>query len=76
MYRILRKGGLLVIIEHNPFNPLTQISVYRCPFDKDAVLLTARNVQLLLKTLSIKPKTEYFLLLAGLHLGHNTAHTV
>ena len=38
--RVVRPGGLVCIIEHNPFNPATRLSVMRCPFDEDAVLLT------------------------------------
>jgi SAM-dependent methyltransferase len=39
MKRVTRPGGLVIIIEHNPFNPLTRLAVARCPFDVDAVLL-------------------------------------
>lgn len=39
MKRVTRKGGLCIIIEHNPWNPLTRLAVARCPFDHDAVLL-------------------------------------
>jgi SAM-dependent methyltransferase len=37
--RVVRPGGLIAIIEHNPINPLTQWIVKSCPFDKNAVLL-------------------------------------
>jgi len=39
MRRVLRPGGLAVVFEHNPYNPLTKKVVNRCPFDADAVLL-------------------------------------
>lgn len=39
IYRLLKPNGILLIYEHNPFNPLTQYIVSRCEFDKDAVLL-------------------------------------
>ena len=39
--RGLKPGGLLMIYEHNPFNPLTVRAVRTCPFDENAVLLTA-----------------------------------
>jgi SAM-dependent methyltransferase len=38
--RILRPGGMLMIFEHNPWNPLTRLAVSRCAFDFDAVLLS------------------------------------
>jgi len=63
MKRVTRKDGLIVIIEHNPFNPVTRLSVCRCPFDKDAILLSARNSRQLLNCASIQSKTDYFLFL-------------
>ncbi len=39
MQRVVRPGGLTVVFEHNPNNPLTRRAVNRCPFDADAVLL-------------------------------------
>ena len=39
--RVLKPGGLLMIYEHNPFNPLTVRAVRTCPFDENAVLITA-----------------------------------
>jgi SAM-dependent methyltransferase len=39
MYRVTRKGGIAIVFEHNPLNPLTRLAVSRCEFDKDAVLL-------------------------------------
>jgi SAM-dependent methyltransferase len=41
MRRVVRPGGLICIIEHNPLNPLTRLAVARCKFDRDAVLLGA-----------------------------------
>lgn len=39
----LANGGLLLVFEHNPLNPLTQWVVKHCPFDDDAVLLRPRE---------------------------------
>lgn len=41
MVRQTRPGGLVVIIEHNPWNPLTRLAVARCELDHDAILLRA-----------------------------------
>ncbi len=38
--RITRRGGLVLLCEHNPWNPLTRIVVDRCELDRDAVLLS------------------------------------
>src|SRR5690349_10110842 len=39
MFRVIRPGGVAVIIEHNPLNPITRRIVSSCEFDADAVLL-------------------------------------
>jgi SAM-dependent methyltransferase len=39
MFRILKPGGIAAVFEHNPLNPLTQLAVSRCEFDRDADLL-------------------------------------
>lgn len=41
--RVLNKGGCLIIFEHNPLNPLTVRAVNSCPFDENAVLISARS---------------------------------
>ena len=38
--RVVRPGGLVVIFEHNPFNPATRVAVSRCEFDEGVQLLT------------------------------------
>jgi ubiquinone/menaquinone biosynthesis C-methylase UbiE len=46
--RVLRKGGVLIIFEHNPLHMLTRYAVRRCPWDKDAVLLYLKETMNLL----------------------------
>ncbi len=43
IYRVLRAGGIFCMIEHNPFNPLTQVIVKRAPVDRYARLLSSRR---------------------------------
>lgn len=60
MVRVTKKGGMIAIFEHNPFNPLTRLAVNRCPFDADAVLLRAKQVEgMLLKTGQVTPQSDY-----------------
>ena len=46
--RVLRPGGVAIIFEHNPLNPMTQFIVSRCAFDEDAILLRCRESERLL----------------------------
>lgn len=64
MRRVARPGGLICIIEHNPFNPLTRLAVARCEFDRDAVLLGAGKVRRLLAASGLRETgAHHFLLL-------------
>jgi SAM-dependent methyltransferase len=42
---VLRPGGIAFIFEHNPWNPLTLRVVRECPFDENAVLMSARALR-------------------------------
>jgi SAM-dependent methyltransferase len=53
--RVVRPGGLVVAFEHNPLNPLTRVSVSRCPFDEDVTLLRAGTTLRLLGDAGLTP---------------------
>jgi SAM-dependent methyltransferase len=59
--RVVRPGGLVVVFEHNPFNPLTRLAVSRCEFDHGVVLLTRRRVASLLRTAGVEPVEQRFI---------------
>lgn len=42
--RVTRTGGMLVLFEHNPLNPLTVRAVNNCPFDANARLIRANQL--------------------------------
>ena len=63
MQRVARRGGLVVIFEHNPFNPLTRLVVRRCAFDADAVLLRQSKTRELLKRSGLDRIEQGYLLL-------------
>jgi SAM-dependent methyltransferase len=44
LWRVTAGPGAAVVIEHNPFNPLTRKAVRACPFDEYAVLARPRRV--------------------------------
>ncbi len=45
LFRVLRPGGLFVVFEHNPYNPLTVRAVNTCPFDENAVLISVSSLK-------------------------------
>lgn len=45
LMRITKKGGIMMIYEHNPNNPLTVSAVNTCPFDENAVLVNANKLK-------------------------------
>ncbi|MBV1701317.1 MAG: methyltransferase domain-containing protein [Hyphomicrobiales bacterium] len=64
MARVTRPGGLVCVIEHNPWNPLTRLAVARCEFDRDAVLLTAPRTQKLMVSAGLgSVASDFFLFL-------------
>lgn len=46
--RVVRPGGLVVVFEHNPINPLTRVAVGRCEFDEGVILVSRRAATRLL----------------------------
>lgn len=60
-WRVTKPGGLFVVYEHNPINPMTRWAVWRCPFDHDAVLLRAGRVIKLLKAQGFEIVTKRYL---------------
>ncbi|HTQ44923.1 MAG TPA: class I SAM-dependent methyltransferase [Polyangiaceae bacterium] len=62
LVRVVRPGGLAVIVEHNPLNPLTRLAVARCAFDDDAILVGRTLVTELLRHAGAEPEeARYFL---------------
>ena len=62
-FRLLRRGGVFCLIEHNPLNPVTRLIVSRTPVDANAQLLTAGSSRRLMTRAGGRIlKTRYFLL--------------
>jgi SAM-dependent methyltransferase len=49
IFRALRPGGLLAFWENNPWNPGTRYVMSRIPFDRDAITLTSREAEGLIR---------------------------
>ena len=60
--RVTRTGGLTVVFEHNPLNPLTRLAVSRCEFDDDAILLGRRETRSRLRAAGTRPVEERYIL--------------
>lgn len=45
LYRVTKAGGILVIYEHNPINPLTVYAVNTCPLDVNAKLIKGADMR-------------------------------
>lgn len=69
--RVLKPGGVFCLIEHNPFNPVTQIIVRRCPVDADAELLRASTASRLMRSANLEIiESAYFLYFPERVFGH------
>ena len=64
MARVVRPGGLAIVIEHNMFNPLTKLAVMRCEFDADAVLLTRAHATRLLEEAGMQAAERRYIFFA------------
>jgi SAM-dependent methyltransferase len=42
--QLLKPNGVMVAFEHNPINPVTRYIVATCPFDENAILISARSL--------------------------------
>jgi len=60
--RVTRPGGLALIAEHNPANPLTRLAVARCEFDGDAVLLGPKRAVALLEGAGLRIVSRRYIL--------------
>jgi SAM-dependent methyltransferase len=64
VHRALKPNGVFAIIEHNPWNPVTQITVRRSPIDTDAILLRSGEAASLMKAVGLRLICrQYFLYL-------------
>ena len=70
MRRVLRPGGIAVIFEHNPLNPLTRYVVASNTIDADANLLSARMLRKLMRQAGFEaPQTRNILFTPFAHPG-------
>lgn len=57
---------MLLLFEHNPWNPLTRHAVANCPFDENAVLISAPEMRKRLRTAGFRNvRIDYRLFFPG-----------
>lgn len=54
MTRVTKPGGMVLVFEHNPLNPLVRKVVSSCPFDRNAVLLRKGTLMRYLNEVGLK----------------------
>jgi ubiquinone/menaquinone biosynthesis C-methylase UbiE len=69
MTRVVRPGGLVAIVEHNPINPLTQWIVKSCPFDENAVLLRSGRLANLFRAAGLVEMERRFIIFTPFDSG-------
>jgi ubiquinone/menaquinone biosynthesis C-methylase UbiE len=62
MARVTSANGLVVVFEHNPYNPLTRLAVGRCEFDEGVVLLSKKTTRQLFTGARLAPLEEAYIL--------------
>jgi SAM-dependent methyltransferase len=62
MRRVLKPGGLALVFEHNPRNPLTMRAVNTCPFDADAVLMRSDTTEKLFRAAGFNSVASRYIL--------------
>lgn len=66
----LSKNGKLLVFEHNPANPLTRWVVRHCPLDKDAILLSPKEIQTYIRHARLRlVRRAYIIFSRGFSLG-------
>lgn len=58
--RVVRPGGLVICVEHNPWNPLTVHVVNNCRFDEGVTLLSAPKVSKLFRGAGLEVEQTFF----------------
>jgi SAM-dependent methyltransferase len=62
MGRVTAPAGLAVVLEHNPYNPLTRMAVDRCDFDEGVILPSKRFTSALFRANGLRLVEDPYIL--------------
>jgi ubiquinone/menaquinone biosynthesis C-methylase UbiE len=66
IFRVLKPGGIILVFEHNPYNPITVRAVNACSFDSNAILIRGASFLKMLKMSGfIKTSLHYRIFFPG-----------
>ena len=63
MRRVTKRGGSVVLFEHNPWNPAIQVMVRCCPVDRNAHLVSLGRARKLFAGAELEVAEDGFILL-------------
>ena len=77
LIRVCKVGGSIIIFEHNPYNLLTQLVVKTTRLDRNAHLISDKNLAKTALKLGLKKSRVQFILYGSLGIDHviNTRFT-
>lgn len=60
MRRVVKKGGIALVFEHNPYNPVTRYVVANSPLDVGVTLISSSNLKILMQQAGFRTaKSDY-----------------
>jgi SAM-dependent methyltransferase len=62
MVRVVKPGGLVVVFEHNPYNPVTQLIFRRAPIDQGHMMLPPRELRAVFRAGGLTDLTTRYVL--------------
>jgi SAM-dependent methyltransferase len=62
MGRVTAPAGLAVVLEHNPYNPLTRVAVDRCDFDEGVIIPSRRSTSALFRANGLRVVDDPYIL--------------
>jgi len=62
MVRVLKVGGMMLVIQHNPFNPLTLLVLHRCEYDSVSNQYRKGRLEKMIRNVGMKIENSSYIL--------------